>query len=422
MSQTPYDIIIVGGGLSGLYSAYCIQQFSPKTSFLILESNRKQYIGGRIGNECFYGTPIVVGAGVGRKKTDYLLIELLHKLHVSYKEFTVDMNYSSVIRNKVVDINKVMTQLRKIYKDNPHDTNIPFKQFVIQHLGEKMYNQFVVSTGFTDYEKEDTYNVLYNYQMDNNAPGWTALHLRWSELVDKLCNRIGRENIKPSNQVETIRKIQAEGQPPSQCLFEISTKKGATYYAHKVIVATRINTVQNLFPNFPIYKQIHGQPFLYVYAKFDKASSEIMRQYAPVYTIVQVPLQKIVPMDAAKGVYMIAYSDNESAKYLSSYLDASKSRNIRFFEKEVEKALGIIPPDSLHIVSLKSFYWPIGTHYYAPLDKSKYKTIKQFIHKAQHPERCVLVVGEAVSVHQGWTEGALESVAEVLSYEWVASK
>jgi protoporphyrinogen oxidase len=421
MSKTPYDVIIVGGGLSGLYSAYCIQQLSPKTSFLILESNRKQYIGGRIGNECFYGTPVVVGAGVGRKKTDYLLIELLDKLHVSYKEFTVDMNYSSVIRNNVININKIMTQLRKIYKENPHDTNVPFKEFVIHHLGEKIYNQFVVSAGFTDYEKEDTYNVLYNYQMDNNAPGWTALHLRWSELVDKLCNHIGRENIKTSNQVKSIRNIQSHTQEPDTYLFEIVTKKGATYYANKVIVAPRINTVQNLFPNLPIYKQIHGQPFLYVYAKFDKASAEIMQQYVPIYTIVTLPLQKIIPMDAKKGVYMIAYSDNESVKYLTSYLDASKSQNIRFFEKEVEKALGI-PKDSLYIVSMKSYYWPIGTHYYPPLDKSKYKNIKQFIHKAQHPEKCVLVVGEAVSIHQGWTEGALESVAEVLSYDWIKSE
>jgi cation diffusion facilitator CzcD-associated flavoprotein CzcO len=32
-----YDIIIIGSGMSGLYSAYQIQKISPKTSFLILE-------------------------------------------------------------------------------------------------------------------------------------------------------------------------------------------------------------------------------------------------------------------------------------------------------------------------------------------------------------------------------------------------
>ena len=41
------DIIIIGTGMSGLYSAYQIKQFSPDTSFLILEKYKKNWIGGR---------------------------------------------------------------------------------------------------------------------------------------------------------------------------------------------------------------------------------------------------------------------------------------------------------------------------------------------------------------------------------------
>ena len=32
-----YDIIIIGSGMAGLYSAYKIKQYAPKTRFLILE-------------------------------------------------------------------------------------------------------------------------------------------------------------------------------------------------------------------------------------------------------------------------------------------------------------------------------------------------------------------------------------------------
>ena len=32
-----YDIIIIGSGMSGLYTAYNIKKMSPNTSFLILE-------------------------------------------------------------------------------------------------------------------------------------------------------------------------------------------------------------------------------------------------------------------------------------------------------------------------------------------------------------------------------------------------
>ena len=91
-----------------------------------------------------------------------------------------------------------------------------------------------------------------------------------------------------------------------------------------------------------------------------------------------------------------------------------------FFEKEVENALNI-PSGSLKITALTSYYWPIGTHYYEPLDKTKYKTRREFIKEAQHPETGMLVVGEAVSRRQGWTEGALESVQSVITQSWVES-
>ena len=64
MNSNFYDIIIIGAGISGLYAAYNIQKMDPSKTFIILESNKKQYIGGRIGNANFYGTEVVVGAGV----------------------------------------------------------------------------------------------------------------------------------------------------------------------------------------------------------------------------------------------------------------------------------------------------------------------------------------------------------------------
>ena len=72
------DIIIIGGGIAGLYAAYQIKRMAPpNTTFLVLEKNPRQWLGGRAGNETFYGANIVVGAGVGRKDKDHALIKLL---------------------------------------------------------------------------------------------------------------------------------------------------------------------------------------------------------------------------------------------------------------------------------------------------------------------------------------------------------
>ena len=72
MSIQYYDIIIIGSGMSGLYSAYNIKKKSPDTTFLILEKFKRQWLGGRTNNEIFYGTTMVTGAGMGRKDTNPL--------------------------------------------------------------------------------------------------------------------------------------------------------------------------------------------------------------------------------------------------------------------------------------------------------------------------------------------------------------
>jgi len=411
MNSNFYDIIIIGAGISGLYAAYNIQKMDPSKTFIILESNKKQYIGGRIGNANFYGTEVVVGAGVGRKDTDKLLIKLLNELNIDFKPFKVLMNYSSLIKNPI-HVKKCLLTLRQEFKKLPNQNSLTFKQFAKNVLGNENYNKFLVSSGYRDYEEEDAYEVLYHYQMDDNGPGWTALDIHWSTLINSLCHQIGYKNIKTSNKVEKITKIDL-----NPCLFEIITEKGIKYHSNKTIVATRISSVQKLLPSFTIYHKIHGQPFLYVYAKFTKKSAEIMNQYVPYYTIVPGPLQKMVPMDSKKGIYMIAYCDNKNAILLKDYIENTES-NRQFFERTVEKSLAI-QPNSLKIISISNYYWPIGTHYYEPLNTNKFKSREEFIYEAQHPEKCLLVVGEAVSRRQGWTEGALESVHAVLNKNWI---
>lgn len=408
-----YDVIIVGAGLAGLYSAYNIKKMSPKTNLLVLESNRRPYIGGRIGNHNFYGTNIVVGAGVGREDTDELLIRLLKELHIRYTPFTVNMHYSKQIKNPL-SVKEYLNKLRSIYRSYKNPPSVTFKNFATHHLGTKEYRDFVISSGYSDYEKEDIYEVLYHYQMEDNAPGWTALDIPWSNLVNSLCTNIGHQHILASTKVDNITKIQ-----DSPCLFQVTTtvkqKTTKIYYATKVIVATRINAVQQLFPKLKIYKQIHGQPFLYIYAKFDSHSSEIMSQIVSTYTIVPGPLQKLIPF--SKSVYMIAYADNKNAELLRNHKENTLN-NRHFFEEKIEEALGL-NLNTLKIIAITDFYWPIGTHYYEPLDLTKYNNRPEFIREAQHPEPGILVVGEDVSRRQGWTEGALESVTNVLNTSWI---
>jgi hypothetical protein len=409
-----YDIIIIGSGIAGLYAAYNIKKMSPSTSFIILEKYKKEWIGGRTSNDMFYGTQVVTGAGVGRKKKDKLLVELLNELDFPYEEFSFKPYYSRQI-DKIVEIKKVIQYLKNEYNKNKKQTHITFKEFAKPILGDKLYNDFLVSAGYTDYENEDAFDVIENYGMDDNVCCWKGMYINWKNLVKTLCNKIGIDKIKTSMDVVSIKKTRE-----NPCLFLLETDKEITFECNKVIVATTIDSIKQIIPGASsknsIYNQIKSQNFLRLYGKFSKKSSEIMKEYIKGYTVVPGPLQKIIPMDASKGVYMIAYSDNEHATFLKKYLENTPT-NREVFCFLLEKALGI-PDKSLELLAIKDYYWPVGTHYYTPLS-NKYENREDFIHKAQNPEKGILVVGEVVSNNQGWTNGALSSVKKVLNKKWV---
>jgi len=416
MSQRYYDIIIIGSGMAGLYAAYNIQKMSPSTSFIVLEKYKKNWIGGRTSNDVFYGTRIVTGAGIGRKNKDKLLIHLLNELDLPYEDFPFNPYYSTQI-DRIVDVKKVIEQLKLEYNKNKNRKRITFKEFSKPVLGDKLYNDFLVSAGYTDYENEDAFDVIENYGMDDNACCWKGLYINWKQLVATLRNKIGSGKIKASMNVVSIKKTRE-----NPCLFSVETDKEIVFESNKVIVATTIDSIKQILPGASsknsIYNEIKGQNFLRLYGKFSKKSSKIMQEYVKGYTIVPGPLQKIIPMNANKGVYMIAYSDNANATFLKKYLeDTPKNREI--FCRLLEKALGI-PNKSLELVAIKDYYWPIGTHYYTPLS-DKYENREEFIHKAQNPEKGILVVGEVVCDNQGWTNGALASVKAVLNKKWVKS-
>ncbi|MCJ7802152.1 MAG: NAD(P)-binding protein [Candidatus Marinimicrobia bacterium] len=405
-----YDIIIIGSGISGLYAAYNIKKMSPDTSFLILEKYKKQWIGGRTSNEMFYGTEIVTGAGVGRKKKDKLLHKLLDELGLKTPEFTIKPYYSTMFHP--LDVKKVMIHLRNEYEkyQGPQTT---FKTFATNVLGEKTYKQFLLSVGYTDFEKEDAYDTLHYYGMEDNYCCSTGFNVPWRKMVLRLADEIGESHFKFSSNVSELTKTNN-----TPCEFVIDTEGGKKYTCNKVIVATTITGVRKLLPN-PIYNDIEGQPFLRLYGKFSKQSIPIMKEYVKGYTFLPGPLQKILPINPDAGIYMIAYNDNNNTLALKNNLDNTKDNRDMYCEL-LEKSLGI-PPDSLDIVAIKDFYWPIGTHYYKPLNLSIFKDRESFIDIAQHPGRGILVVGEVVSKNQGWTNGALDSVRAVLTKKWINS-
>ena len=80
---------------------------------------------------------------------------------------------------------------------------------------------------------------------------------------------------------------------------------------------------------------------------------------------------------------------------------------------QLENKISKLLNHEIKIDDIKHHYWTIGTHYYKPLTK-EYKTREEFIDIAQRPCDKIFAIGEVVALEQGWCEGALQSVHEIL--------
>ena len=413
--ETPqnYDTIIVGAGIAGLYAAYKIIKRSPEHRVLILE--REDHIGGRMGTVNFHGSPIAIGAGVGRKRKDKLLKKLIQELRIPTHEFQVHTHYAETFREPC-DVKHTFEYLKTIYQKRSendhkrHDHKENFQEFATKILGKTHYEHFIACAGYTDYEKEAANHTFNHYGFDDNyQQPWTAIGIPWQKLLQSLQNYIGRTRIKINETVTKIRQNPDNGHWQVHATNQVNGDKQKRETV-RLIVATTIDTVHRLIPESkdptnPL-STIEGQPFLRIYGKFTPESRKILEQFVPTTTIVPGPIHKIIPINPPQGIYMIVYTDNRGAKTLKKYAD-NTAQNRKSLCRYLQAALGIPETPGLALEDIRSFYWPVGTHYYRTQTPANNPP-------SQHPRPTLYIVGEMISHNQGWVEGALESVHSIL--------
>lgn len=425
-----YDVIIIGSGMAGLYAALKVRKLAPRLSFLVVE--KYDTYGGRSYNEDFENTSVVTGAGIGRLHKDKLLLSLMRKFKIPVHRFETGHNFVAsleplchgMVKTTFMELKHAYNKTHAHGHEHPHTPHTTFKKFATSVLGKKEYDKFVVCAGYSDYENEDAYDVLYHYNFDDNYNRWVGFSVPWKTLVDKIVDKLeSGHHIINNTEVTRILKcdkyFEVSTKHPHHSAYQAQSKK--KYYCEKVVIATDIDGIKDLIRNVSstpeLYYQIKGQPFLRLYAKFSRESIPHLKEKIQGVTIIPGPMQKVIPMDPDHGVYMIIYSDNADADFFKKYFK-NNEKNKSTLNTLLENSLDL--KGKLRIENIKDFYWKNGTHYYTPLT-SHFDTRQEFIEKAQHPDPNVLIVGEVISLHQGWVEGALESVEKTLTRKWLES-
>ena len=417
-----YELCVVGAGVAGLYAAYEWRKRNPAQSVIVLEAGERA--GGRLAMARFGGTDVLLGAGIGRSEKDARLTRLLRELHVHAHVFERHVAYGpGVAPVNEAHIQELKDAVGAMGPAMGTGDALTFGDFARQTLGRPAADALIKSMGYTDMVRESAREVMLSYGLDDNYVNIGAapphgMAVNWQDVVKALVKAIGPRRFLYHTPVVSISNPNNTEQG-----YKIVRTPFGPLAAKQVIVATTLPTLRKLFPRVREYRSIQSQPFLRVYAKFPMSVRPIIASACQVYTVVKPPLQKIIPMNAEKGVYMIAYSDNTYADRLEAFSESTPA-NCKHFARLVERALGL-PKMSLSISSIRAKYWDVGTHFVKPgggADSgnggaaSGQGGADAFFERCRHPTPGVLVVGEVVSQHhRGWVEGALESVDAVMA-------
>jgi hypothetical protein len=391
-------IIILGAGISGLYLGYLLKKMNKE--FIIFEKEEKY--GGRILIENFEGNMVNLGAGVGRLEKDKLLFNLCKELDVPFNTYKVSINYSfDNIKKPLLDY---VDEFKKKYKKCK--IKYQSKNF-LEFLEDVTTNplDFISLSGYTDYIHADIEDTLYNYGFDDNVSGWTGMSIKWQILLDKLYETL-KYHIKFNINILEIDHI--------NCI--IKSDKGDYKYNNndKIISSLPVNISRNIFSNISISKvlnELNCQSFSRIYIKVDKRNQSLktLKNKIVGFTITDSFLQKIIPIK--EDIYMIGYNDNYNADLCFDYFSTLDEEKVyEIIEKEIYRLFNV----EIKIIFGKIAYWKYGTTYYLPLP-IEYKNRNDWLEYARNPFKNIYFIGEGFSHNQGWVEGCLESVYEIIN-------
>ena len=397
-----YDIVIIGGGISGLYCGY---NLIKKHKILILE--RDDRLGGRINT--IYNNKFKIESGAGRfTMYNKRLIKLLKELNI----LNIGKNNSNkdIISNKNCtfknQINAMINKLSILDKNTLQKNNL--KTLIIDNFSISFYTCLLEiyekNTLFTDINAYDSLRYLKgnyneNRQFYSHKNGLSSIINKLEELFIKNGGTILRNheliNFDESNNIFTLFINGKVKVIETKNLIITAGKKALSNYSYLKPFNDLINSI-NLTPLYRIYMKYplkNGKVWF----------SEIKRR-----VIYHSLIKYIIPINLEKGVIMISYTAGKDATKLYQYQLKNKLEDIITKElKKIFKNIEIPLPEKTF-----NYYWYNGVSKWKigiNSDKVSKKILQPF------DDINLFICGECYSLNQGWMEGALETSDKVIN-------
>lgn len=411
-----YDYLIVGAGISGLYTAYKLQKYNPHAKICIIES--ADYIGGRLYTITHDGLTFDAGGARFNNKQQRIL-ELITELGLNKKKRPIssDIKYISIkpqydielekiyptINDFILDCKKYILHNKSITIDIIQNTTLA--DFADIYFSKKYptIKKYLISL-YPYYSEVTILNTLESINLFSNEFSNKVQYYVLDGGLQQLATHLATPSttIHLKTTLETIKY--------NESIFTCNTSK-KTYQTKNLILTIQKPALMKLHfishdkPLSRLLNSISNEPLYRIYACFppNKDTNKVWFHNLPKIST-NLAIKYIIPMNYEKGLIMISYTDSKYAQYWHN-------KKTDIFETTLFKQLALLFPDR-QIPKPKWYkhcYWSSGAGYWKP-KYSRTEIMPQII----NPRENMYICGENYSSHQAWVEGALETADMVL--------
>ena len=405
MFCTNFDIVIVGGGISGLFIAYKLCE----TNLNILLIEKDDRLGGRI--HTIYKDGYNYECGAARFNQNHTkLISLIHDLDLEENIIKLPSNTDNKCREYKTDqklnIQYLFTILKNAYKkySNTFLQNITFFQLLVDvfdfETAEFIQDSFGYDSEFIHLNADAAMKMFKDDLFTNN--NYYMLKNGLSEIIQSMeCYLSFYDNIKIIKNNSLINIFDDK----------IITTIDTYYFKNLVLAIPQINLKKlDAFKDSKIINTVKPINLLRIYAKYPKRDGKIWFQNIN-RTTTNNYIRQIIPINKEKGLIMISYVDSIYAEMWSALYNNGKDALIKSLHNEIKKLFNITPPNPS---DLFVHYWgneTPGVHMWK-LGVDLNETYQKILQPDN--KKNIFICGEAFSKKQCWIEGALETCYDVI--------
>jgi cytochrome b involved in lipid metabolism len=424
-----YDLVIIGGGISGLYALYKLSKQYDHLKILLLESGQRY--GGRIYSykETIDGEEYVMDLGAGRLGHHHKLINTLIS-ELGLKPKIIDIpNTKTYI--EVAENNKAHektqykdTIMAKLYKF--------FLSPLVSKLGKSALQKFYlyelltkyISASFSqkvasvfeyssDLNELNAYDALGYFKYDYNKEStFFTLNGGLGQIIDHLLLAIKQtEGYKRNNiKIHNLSHVENVTYNANANLFTISvsnykTSNKETYYCSHLICAIPKQSLESLTIFKPLLRDLDSINPINLVRIFEVYKTENGESWFKNIkkTITNSKVQFVIPINSNNGLIMSSYSDCANARFWNNLL---AKKGLDYVKQTLNNTLNLVfsvynisvPPSKY----IKLYFWDAGVANWKKNVDSDYLSYKLI-----NPLPNVYIIGENYSKYQAWCEGAL---------------